>query len=68
MNEGHVLAKYINLGSLENLKAYVYIMRKSNFKESFYKGSLRRISFATLQIYYRYTVVHEGTKGQIKSL
>ena len=26
-------------------------MRKSNFKESFYKGSLRRTSFATLQIY-----------------
>ena len=45
-------SKVYNLGSLQKIKAYVYIMRKSNFKESFYKGSLRRKSFATLQIYY----------------
>ena len=54
INKGRVLAKYThNLGSIQKLKAYVYIMRKSNFKESFYKGSLRRTSFNTLQIYYR---------------
>ena len=39
-NEGLVLAKSkYTLGSIQKLKAYV--IRKSNFKESFYKGSLR---------------------------